>query len=122
MWPRSSHALAPLTKLTYIKNKFKWKKVKQYAFNTIDLIVAHDNLLTYPDSNETFKIHTYASAFQLGAVISHKGKPFNFYSIKITDTQKRYTVTEKEPLSITETLNDFRTILICNKSRIYIDH
>ena len=31
--------------------------------------MAHDTLLTYPDFNETFKTHTDASAFQLGAVI-----------------------------------------------------
>ena len=35
--------------------------------------MAHNTLLTYPDFNETFKIHTNASAFQLGAVISQKG-------------------------------------------------
>ena len=34
-----------------------------------------------------------ASAFQLGAVISQKGKPIAFYSTKLTDAQQRYTVT-----------------------------
>ena len=33
------------------------------------------NLSTYVDFNETFKIHTNSSAFELGAVISHKVKP-----------------------------------------------
>ena len=70
MWPRRSHKLAPLTKLTSINRKFKWTKVEQYAFDEIKLIVARDTLLTHPDFNETFKIHTNASAFQLGAVIS----------------------------------------------------
>ena len=32
MWPRRSHALASLTRLTYIKRRFKWTKVEQYAF------------------------------------------------------------------------------------------
>ena len=40
---------------------------KDYAYRD------HDTLLTYPGFNETFKIHTDASAFQLGAVISQKG-------------------------------------------------
>ena len=35
-------------------------------------IVARDTFLTYPDFNKIFKIHTNASAFQLGAVVSHK--------------------------------------------------
>ena len=31
-----------------------------------------DTLFAYPDFNEEFKIHTDASDFQLGEVISHK--------------------------------------------------
>ena len=63
-----------------------------------------DTSLTYPDFNETFKIHTNDSAFQLGAVISQKGKPITFYSIKLTDSQRWYTVTERELISVVETL------------------
>ena len=61
-------------------------------------------LLTYPDFNEDFKIHTDASDFKLGAVILQKGKPIALYSIKRTLSQQRYTVTERELLSIIETM------------------
>ena len=70
MWPRRSHRLAPLTRLTYIKKKFKWAQVTQYASEKINGIVAHYNLSTYPEFNETFRMHTNASTFQLGAVMS----------------------------------------------------
>ena len=53
-------------------------QVKQYAFEKIKRIAAQNNLLTYTYFNEEFKIHTSDSAFQLGAVISQKGKPLNF--------------------------------------------
>ena len=65
MWPRCSHTLAPLTKLTYIKRNFEWTQVEQDAFDKIKRIVARDTLLTYPDFNVTFKIYADASAFQL---------------------------------------------------------
>ena len=55
-----------------------------------------DNLLTYPDYNKEFKIHTDARKFQLGAVISQKGNMIDLYSRKFIDAQKRYTETEKE--------------------------
>ena len=45
-------------------------KVEQDAFKKIKRIVARETFLTYPDFNETFKIHTDASAILLGAVIS----------------------------------------------------
>ena len=94
MWTRRSHTLAPLTKLTSIKRNFKWKQVKQDDFDKIKRIMARNTLLTYLEFNEAFKIHADVSAFQLGAVISQKGKPIDFYSIKLTDAPKRYTVTE----------------------------
>ena len=65
--------------------------------------MARYNLLTYPDFNETFEIHTDASYFQLGAVIIQKVKPISLYSRKLTNSHKRYTVTEKELLIIVET-------------------
>ena len=84
--------------------------------------MARDTLLTYLDFDKTFKINTNASAFQLEAVISHKGKPIAFYSRKLISDQQRYTVTERDPLSIIETLKGFRTILLGQKLRIYTEH
>ena len=66
--------------------------------------MARDTLLIYPYFNETFKIYTDASAFQLGAVISQKVKTIAFYSRKLTYSQQQYTVTETELLIIVETL------------------
>ena len=104
MRPSRSHTLAPLTKLTYIKRNFKWTKFKQDDFDEIKRIVACDTLLPYPNLKATLKITTNASAFQLGAVISQKVKSMDFYSIKLTDAQQRYTVTEIELPSTAETL------------------
>ena len=81
-----------------------------------------DNLLTYMNFIGEFKIHTEAIYFQLGAVISQKGKPIAFYGRKLTDPHKIYTVTEKDLLSTVETVKEFRTILIGQISRIYTDH
>ena len=62
MWPRQSHTLPTLTILTSIKRKIKWTQFKQDDFDKIKRIVDHDNLLTYPDFHETYKIHTNDSA------------------------------------------------------------
>ena len=70
MWPRRSHALALLSKLTSIKSNFKWTELEQDAFDEIKRIAARDTLLIYPDFNETFKIHIDARTLQLGAVKS----------------------------------------------------
>ena len=84
MWPRRSHMLVPLTKLTSIKRNFKWTQVEKDAFDEIKRIVVRDTLLTHPNFNEIFKIHTNASRFQLGAFISQKVKSIAFYSRNLT--------------------------------------
>ena len=83
MWPRMSHMSAPLTKKPPNKRKFKWIKIKQYTSDEIKRIVARNTLLTYTDFNDAFKINIDSSAFQLGAVISQKFKPTDFYSRKL---------------------------------------
>ena len=84
--------------------------------------MVRDTLLNYPDFNENFNIHTNASAFQVGGVINQKVEPIDFYSIKLTGAQQRYTVTERELLSIVETLKDFRKIVLGQKLQMYTDH
>ena len=84
-------------------------------------LVARDTLLTYPDSNEEFKIHYNANYLHLGAVIVQKGKKISFYCIKLHESTKHYTVTEREILRIIETLNEFRRILLDKRLEIYTD-
>ena len=96
--------------------------MEQKAFDQIKRTFAHGTLLAHPDFNKHFHIHTDASNHQLGAVIIQEDKPFAFYSRKWTKTQKRYMVTEKELLSIVETLREFRTILLGQQLKIYTDH
>ena len=68
------------------------------------------------------KIDTNARDLQLGAVVVQNRKPIAFYSRKLTGAHKRYKVTEKELLSIVETLKYFRTILLGKRLRIYTGH
>ena len=61
--------------LTSANVKFKWTNVKQMAFNEIKQIVGCETLLSYPDFNLPFEIHTDASHTQLGVVFSQNNKP-----------------------------------------------
>jgi hypothetical protein len=122
MWVRQSEVLAPLTKLCSKTVKFQWTEMEQKAFEQAKRIICKEVLLSYPDFNEPFEIHTDASDLQLGTVIAQKGKPIAFYSRKLTPTQRRYTTTEREPLAIVETLKEFRNILLGQQINVYTDH
>ena len=112
MWAKRSDVLAPLSALTSNDVPWKWTETEQKAFEQMKRIVGRTALLAYPDFNEPFCIHTDASHTQLGAVISQDNRPIAFYSRKLNPAQTRYTTTERELLSIVETLKEFRNILL----------
>ena len=122
MWPRRSDILSPLAALTSKEVKWEWKEEHQKAFDTMKKILSRETLLAYPNFNLPFEIHTDASAYQLGAVISQNNRPIAFYSRKSNPAQQRYTTTERELLAIVETLKEFKNILIGQQIRVYTDH
>ena len=63
-------------------------------------MIGREVLLAYADFNALFEIYTDASKLKIGAVISQKGNPIAFYSLKINSAQQNYTTTEKELLPI----------------------
>ena len=79
-------------------------------------------LLSYPNLYQTLEIHTDASKLQLGTLISKKGKSIAFYSRKINPAKANYTTTEREILSIAETLKEFRDILLGQQIKVYTKH
>ena len=58
MWPHRLHILAPLTKETGAKTKdvkkqkFKWTKEMQKAFEKMKSLMAIDTISAYPDHNK----------------------------------------------------------------------
>ena len=110
MWPRRSHKLAPLTNLTG-KGKFVWTAIHQQAFDAMKALMVEDVLLRYPDHNLPFHICTDASENQLGSVILQQDILVAFYSRKLSPSQQNYAATEKELLSVVETLRNFRSML-----------
>jgi hypothetical protein len=54
-------------------------------------IMAQNAMLTYPQFNKLFIVHTDASKKQLGgvAVMTQAGRPPGFFSKKLTETQRK---------------------------------
>ncbi len=124
LWPKRSHILEPFTAISAGKKgtKIKWTPELEMAFGKVKAMVCQETLLTYPDWSKPFDIHTDASDFQLGAVISQEKRPIAFFSRKLNSAQKNYTTTEKELLSIVECCKEFRNILFGYPIRVYSDH
>ena len=122
MTKKRSHLLAPMTALLSKKVHYVWTEVHQKAFDQLKRVLSQQTVLAYPNFSKPFEIHTDASDTQLGAVISQDSKPIAFYSRKLNSAQQKYTTTERELLSIVETLKEFRNILLGQKLIVHTDH
>ena len=85
-------------------------------------MVSAETLLSYPYWKLPFTVHTDVSDKQLGVVISQNNKPIAFSSRKLSRSQRNYTTTEKELLTIVECLKQFRGILFGYKINVLSYH
>ena len=135
LWERRSEYLAPLTDLVgecghtketrrckTKKKPWHWNDTHQKAFEDIKRTMACDVSLAYPNYSIPFEVYTDASSRQLGAVIVQNNRPLAYFSRKLSETQRKYSVTELELLSRVETLKEFKEILWGQRIKVYTDH
>ena len=58
----------------------------------------------------------------MGTVIMQEGKSLDYYSKKLSKAQLNYAMTEKELLSIVETLKESQNILLGHEIEVFTDH
>ena len=122
MWQKRSEILAPLTALTPKNVKYELKEKHQKCFDAIKRVIGRELFLAYPDLNAPFETHTDPYKLKNVPVISQKGKPIAFYPQNINSSQHNYNTTEKELLSIVESLKEFLNILSGHQIMVYTDH
>ena len=69
-------------------------------------------MLALPDHTRVFEVHTDASDFAIGGVLMQERHLIAFESRKLNDTEKRYTVQEKEMTAIIHCLRTWRHYLL----------
>ena len=113
------------TKTTRAKGSKKvpwhWDEVHQRAFDHVKATIAKDVVLAYPDYSKVFEIYTDASSKQLGAVITQDNRPIAFFSWKLSNVQRKYSVTKTELLAIVETLKEFKGMLWGQNIKVFTD-
>ncbi len=96
--------------------------VHQRAFDHVKATIAKDVVLAYPDYSKVFDIYTGASSKQLGAVITQDNRPIAFFSQKLSNMQRKYSITKIELLAIVETLKEFKGMLWGQNIKVLTDH
>ncbi|KAM9967293.1 hypothetical protein ACTFIR_007533 [Dictyostelium discoideum] len=96
----------------------------------IEKVKASTDMPIHSDNNNlnngSFHLYCDVSDKALSGVLyqiqGDKFKVIWFHSIKLTDTQKRYSIGDREFLSIIDSLKKFQHLLIGKKVSIYTDH
>jgi hypothetical protein len=104
------------------KVPWHWDEVHQRAFNHVKATIAKDIVLAYPDYSKVFEIYADASSKQLGAVITQDNRQIAFFSRKLSNAQRKYSVTKIELLAIVETLKEFKGMLWGQNIKVFTDH
>lgn len=102
-----STRIAGLTEKLRKKRSFYWSENDTKVLKEIFNDIKSETLLIYPDTSEVFTLETNAYETGMGSVLKQDDRVIGLFSRKFTDPQQRYTVKEKELLSIVISLEKF---------------
>lgn len=78
--------------------------------------------MVLPDHTRPFEVHTDASDFAIGGVLMQDGHPIAYKSCTLNDTERRYTVQEKDMTAIVHCLQTWRHYLLKSKFVVMTDN
>ncbi|KAE8729756.1 cytochrome P450 78A7-like [Hibiscus syriacus] len=113
---------SPLTDLLKKGKTWEWSKQCQKAFEDLKAAVSQEPVLALPNFTMPFEVHTDVSNFAIGGVLMQEGHPIAFESRKLNDTERRYTMQEKEMTTIIHCLWVWRHYLLSAHFTIKTDN
>lgn len=125
--PDLATILHPLHKLLKKHHKWMWTAECDESFNKIKSMLSTDLVLTPYDANMQLVLACDASAYGLGAVLSHKfpdgqERPIAFASRSLSSSESNYSQIEREALSLIFGVVRFHVYLYGRKFTLQTDH
>jgi hypothetical protein len=93
-----SHITWPLSQVTKggAKEKSFCFESQQKAFEYLKHRLYSSPVLTLPDLQQPFEIETYASDYDIGAVLTQQGHPVAYHSETLSDIVRKHPTYDKE--------------------------
>ena len=119
--------VAPITNLLKKNCIFQWGDEQQRAFDDIKSRLCNPPILAHysHDSSMVTRLYVDASGVALGACLMQgreNMKPVVYASRRLSEREEKYSITEKECLSIVWSINVFRHFIWGRKFQIVTDH
>ena len=114
---------APLTyTIRGDRKEFKWTAVAARSFELLKKKVTEQPVLALLDFRKVFQVDCDASGSAIGAVLSQEGKPIAYFSEKLNDAKKKYSIYDQEFYAIVQALKKWRHYLLPKEFVLYTDH
>jgi len=125
--PKYAEIAAPLTDLLVKDAPWKWETEQQTAFETLKVALTKEPILTLPDFKKEFILMTDASDLAIGAVLAQLDdegheRVVAYGSKRLSRSQRKYSTTMKECLSIVYWINYYRCYLQGKRFMVFTDH
>ena len=104
------------------KKEFKWTHGADKIFETLKQKVVELPILDLLDFNKVFQVECDASGSAIGSVLSQEGKLVAFFSEKLNDSKRKYSVYDQEFYAILQALKKWRHYLIPKEFVLHTDH
>lgn len=120
--PKLSEIMEPIRRLTRKDTQWQWSEEQDNAFQKIQHMVTQAPVLSYYDPCNELTIQCDASQSGLGAALLQNGRPIEYASRALTETEKRYAQIEKEMLAIVFSLERFNQYTFGRHVNVESDH
>lgn len=118
--PHYSQKVAPLRNLLKKDSEWCWSENEERVVSELKAALCRAPVLALFAPREPAVLSVDASSHALGAVLLQAGRPVEFASLTLTDTQQRYAQIEKEMLAIVFALERFHQYIF-GKSDIIVE-
>ena len=117
----------PLHRLTRKDIPFVWSPDCQQSYEYLKSKLIESPVLAYPNFSEDFCLETDASVKGLGAILSQVGEdrkkhPVAYASRALSDSERRYAITELETLAVVWAMSHFHHYLYGHNVTVFTDH
>lgn len=102
-----SEVMEPIRRLTRYDTPWEWSREQDKVFQTVQKLVTEVPILSYYDPSKELTIQCNTSQSGLGAAPLQNGRPIEYASHALTETEICYAQIEKEMLAIVSSLERF---------------
>ena len=94
------------------RKEFKWTVGAEKSFNTLKQKVTEQSILALPNFNNVFQVDYDASGTAMRVFMSQEVRPITYFSEKLNDTKRKYSIYDQEFYAIVQGLKNWRHYLL----------